>query len=57
MSGGDVTAETRGWSEVATGQRLLTVPGRGEEAGNGKRPEMTFPLEPPERIVLLIPRV
>lgn len=38
--------ETRGWSDVATGQRLLTVPGRGEEARNWKRPEMIFPLEP-----------
>ena len=39
MSGGDLTAERRGWSDVAAGQRLLTVPGRGEETGNGKRPE------------------
>lgn len=52
---GNVTVEARGWSDVATGQRLLTVPGRGEEAGNWKRPEMIFPLEPLERIVLLIP--
>ena len=54
---GNVTGEARGWSDVATGQRLLTVPGRGEEARNWKKPEMIFPLEPLKRVVLLIPWV